>query len=293
MPDDLRGALRLEDAPDPESVESPVIDADDDGEPDGAVEVGGRRMVDVSVVAAERKRAREKGAKDVRDKELAPLQEKASRSDALQQALDAARPYVDIVKQHPHLLQPQKPTAEEDSITDDQAAVFARQYELYQAADGQPDVKRAKKIMADNRREIAQVAKQAVSDAVAPMQAATADDRSKQNFARMCALTDEAGQPLVDPEFLAKEWVQLDVSLTQDPAVAEVVLERALGKSMRSKSKGRVAAPVRSPVFSESPGGRPQASVGLSGLDKKLGITEKDLKETQGKFVPGGVSTFD
>lgn len=288
MPEDLSHALSLETPLEPET---PTVEApDDDAEPEGTVEVTpGRRMVDVSVVAAERKRARELAAKEIREKELTPLQEKAKQVDALQEALNAARPYVDLVKQHPELLKKPEPTPIEASISDDEAAQEARDLQLYDK-DSQLDIKTAKKIIARRRSEVDSAASKAAHAAVAPIQAATAEDRSRSNFAQMVAQKDADGRPLVDPKILAEEWVALDPSLTAEWKVAEVVMDRAIGRMWRQGK--RSATPPREPVFSESPGGRAAGPVVLTELDRKLGLTEKDLKATAKNFVPGGISVI-
>lgn len=291
MPDeDLSQAISLEDPPAPEPGEpgAVAVAEDDDAEPEGAVEVSpGRRMVDVSVVAAERKRAREAAMRQVREKELTPLQEKANRADALQEALNAARPYVDLVKQHPELLRQPDPVPYEDQIGDDEAAQEARDLQLYDS-QSQLDLKTAKKIIARRRTEAYQVGQQAIQEAMAPLQQSTAEAASRNNFAQMAQMRDPNGNPLVDPRILAEEWVQLPVELTANPQAAEVVLERAIGKSHRRGT--RIAPAKREPMFSEAPGGRGAASVVLTDLDRKLGLTEKDLKSAAGTFVPGGIS---
>ena len=290
MPEDLSHAVSLESAPEPETPTVDPAAPDDDAEPEGAVEVSpGRRMVDVSVVAAERKRAREAATRTVREQELAPLQERANRADALQEALNAARPYVDLVKQHPELLKPAAPLPMEQQISDDEAAQEARDLQLYNA-QSQLDIPTAKKIIARRRTETQQAATQAAQQAMGPMQQSHAEQASRQNFAYMASLKDSNGQPLVDPKVLAEEWVQLPADLTQHSQVGEVVLERAIGKMHRQGK--RITPAHREPVFSESPGGRTAGPVVLTDLDRKLGLTEKDLKGSAAKFVPGGISVI-
>ena len=290
MPEDLSQAVSLESAPE-ELPSTPAAEApDEDAEPEGAVEVSpGRRMVDVSVVAAERKRAREAATRAVREQELAPLQERANRADALQEALNAARPYVDLVKQHPELLKPAAPLPIEQQISDDEAAQEARDLQLYNA-QSQLDIPTAKKIIARRRTETQQAATQAAQQAMGPMQQSHAEQASRQNFAYMASLKDSNGAPLVDPKVLAEEWVQLPADLTQHSQVGEVVLERAIGKMHRQGK--RITPAHREPVFSESPGGRTAGPVVLTELDRKLGLTEKDLKGSAAKFVPGGISVI-
>lgn len=272
MPDPFEGAMSLEDETSPPE---PAKEPDDNAEPEGAVDVQGRRMVDVSVVAAERKKARENTEKSLREKELAPLQEKVKEVDALKAALNELRPYADLARQHPELWKQPEPTPDAEKVSDEEAATHARRYQLY-LADGQPDLKTAKTILADHRNEIRTVAAQAARDAVGPIQAATAEERSRNNFAAMLHLKNSDGQPLVDPETLAKEWVQLPPDLTQHPQVAETVLNAALGKMYRSGK--RVSTPAREPLLSEAPSGRSATgTVTLSKLDKRLGLTDKDI----------------
>lgn len=282
--DDLQGAQPLENAP----VETPPVEEHDEGEPEGTVEVQGRRMVDVGVVAAERKRAREAAEKKIRESEVAPLKAQADRAAQLEQALNAAKPYVDFLQARPELMKPQAPTPEEDRISEDEAATFARDYELF-APTGQPDIARAKKILARESRKTSEAARLAAQEAVAPVRQTAAEQASRANFAQMAQRVNEQGEPLVDPKVLAEEWVALAPELTADSRVAQVVLEKAIGKMILSGQ--RPQKPQRAPVFTESPGGR-QAGAGLTDLDKKLGFSEKELKTLTTGFVPGGVSVI-
>lgn len=292
MSDDLSQALSLETEPEPQPAPpaEPQVD-DDDAEPEGVVQVGNQRVVDVSIVAAERKRVRAAAEKRVRDTELAPLQQKAQEVDTLRQAIAAMQPYVDLVKQNQSLIQ-QQPTNPEDSITDAEAEQEARELQLY-GADSQLDLKTAKRVIAKRRQEAYQISQQAVAEAVGPMQQQSAQQASRNNFLAMAGQVDSVGQPLVDPKILAEEWVKIPAELTQNPEVAEVVLERAIGRTMR-QGRGRQAQQApRQPVYSEGPGGRPQqGATVLSALDRKLGISEKDLKDSAKSYVPGGISVI-
>lgn len=284
MPDEL---IPIEEEVQPR----PVIE-DDDAEPEGAVEVQGRRMVDVSVVAAERKRARELAEKHVRENELAPLQEKANKADALQQALNAAQPYVDLMKQHPELLQTRPPTPPEQQIPDDEAAQYARDFQLY-TADSKLDVPTAKKIMARHRTEMHHVAREAAREAMEPVAELTAKDRSARNFQTYAqSLVGEDGQLMADPQVVVDLWKTLPAELTQHEQVAEIAMDAALGRSIRQKHKGRVPAPAREPVFSETSGGRAGGGAVLTENAKKLGLTDADMKAADKKFVQGGASSI-
>lgn len=264
----------------------PAVEVDDDAEPEGAVEVApGRRMVDVSVVAAERKRIRDVTEKRIRDAEIAPLKAKADQVDALTQAVNELRPYAQFLQQNPHLMQGPKPTSDEEAIPDEQASTYARRYELF-TADGTPDVKRAKAIMVDHRRDAAAIAKQAAAEAVAPLQRTTAEQAQRTLFVQMA--NQLGADDILTPEQLAQQFAELGPEMTQHPEVAQVALERAIGKAYLAK-RGRVT-PGRTPTFSEAPGGAhaPRAVLGEAG--KKMGLTETDIKASAKTFNPDGAS---
>ena len=291
MPEDLSNAMSLE-APYPEPAEqAPAepepVETADDAEPEGVIVQGNQRLVDVSVLVAERKRVRDATEKRVRDTELTPLQQRAQRADQLQEALNAAQPYVDLVKQNQHLLQQQRQPSAEEQVTDEEAQQEARDLQLYNS-QSQLDIPTARKIIARRRVEAYQAAQYAAQQAVAPMQATSAKQASDMNFVRMVQQVDANNQPLVDPEILAQEWVALGPEMTQHPQVAEVVLERAMGRMMRAGKRPQMLS--RHPVYSEAPGGPRQPVGQLTALDKKLGLTQADLKASAATFVPGGIS---
>lgn len=292
MPDELQHAISIEEPFPGDEPTAPELEAavDDDAEPEGAIEVQpGRRMVDVSVVSAERKRAREATEKRVRDAEVAPLNEKLKELDALKQAVNELRPYADFIKQNPHVLQQQQPKqAETDDIPDEQAATYARRYELFDPTSGQPDIKRAKAIMADNRREQAAIAQQAAQEAVGPLRQQTAVSAQRENFIQ--AIKRVEGDEIVTPEIIAQQFAELGPEMTQHPEVAQVALERAIGRAyLQRRGSGKPAAP-RAPVISEQAGGRASTPVSLTESGKKLGLSESDLKSANKTYTPGGVS---
>jgi hypothetical protein len=289
MPDNEQQLMSIEDpypgepAPEPADAEEP--------EPEGTVEVApGRRMVDVSVVAAERKRARELAAKEVREKELAPLQEKANRADALQQALDTVQPYIQQLQR-----QTQQPAAPElsgeEQVTDAEAETYARRHQLYDR-ESKLDLKSAKSIIAEHRQEIDRAAWKAATEATAPLAEATAKERSARNFEHHAkALVGPDGQLMADPNIVVDLWKSLPPELTQHAEVAEIVMDAALGRSQRQKSRGRtVPPPSREPVLSEAPGGRVSHDVTLTETGRKMGLTQTDLKDSAKNFRPGETS---
>lgn len=270
--------------------EKDVGEQTEDPEPEGVQEVSGKRMVDVSVLASERKRIRgvERAAAE---QQLGPLRQQAADAANLRAALEQAKPYIDLVKQHPELLTPKEPTKGEAAISDEDALLEARDLELFEAGTGAPDVKRAKRIIAKRREESMKMATAAAQAVVTPFAQSSATQLSKQNFAQMAMLRDTQGRPLVDPAILAEEWVKLPPDLTQHPNVAETVLNSAIGRMHRA-GKAPPEAPRFDPVFSEPSGGRGGSEAPLSTLEKKLGLTDADIKAVAGKYRPGGVSVI-
>lgn len=294
-------ALSLEAA----SIESPPIQPDepeqtaaadtDDSEPEGAVDVQGRRMVDVSVLAAERKRIREATEKAVREslaREHEPIKQKADEAERLRQALSEAQPYVEHLRRHPELLQAPKPTPLEEQISDEEAIAEARDLELYNQQTGQPDVARAKRIIARRRQDAQAAAQQAAQAALGPITSQTAQQASRQNFVSMATRRDADNQPLVDAKTLAEFWAQLPPELTQHQEVGELILDAAIGKAYRTK--GRVQAPQRAPVVSEPAGGRSGPQYEMDRMAKNLaqhaGISNKTFSDSAKKYVPGEVN---
>lgn len=290
-------ALSLEDA----TIESPpiqqpeAVQEPDDTEPEGAVDVQGRRMVDVSVLAAERRRVREATEKATREalaKEHEPIRQQADEAAKLRQALAETQPYIDHLRRHPELLQAPKPTPLEETISDDEAIAEARDLELYNQQTGQPDIARAKRIIARRRTETQSAAQQAAQAAVGPITSQTAQQTSRQNFVAMATRRDTQNQPLVDPKALAELWAQLPPELTQHAEVGELILDAAIGKSLRTK--GRIAAPERPPVVSEPAGGRSGPSYQMDSMAKSIaqhaGISQKAFTDAAKTYVPGAVN---
>ena len=270
----------------PPAAETPPDDA---VEPEGVVEHAGQRMVPVSVLAAERRRARETTERAVREKEVAPLQAKAQEADQLRNALAAAQPYLDHLRQHPELLQPPKPTPLEEQIGDEEAAAEARDLELYEPRTGQPDLARAKRIIARRRQETQQAAQAAAQAAVGPITSHTAQSVSRQNFVAMATEHGPDNQPLVDPKVLAEMWAALPPELTAHREVGELVRDAAIGKSLRTK--GHVPRPERAPLVSEQAGGRSAPQWQMDHMARQLakhaGMNDKQFSEAGKQYQPG------
>lgn len=297
-------ALSLEDASlesppiqqDLEPEAQPVVEAEPEADPADVIEHNGvkywKQGAAATIIAVERKRAREVTEKSLREKEIEPLMQKAAEADHLRQALAEAQPYVEHLRRHPELLQAPKPTPLEEQISDEEAAAEARDLELYNQQTGQPDVARAKRIIARRRTETQAAAQQAAQAAIGPLTSQSAQQVSRQNFVSMATRRDAQNQPLVDAKVLAEFWAQLPPELTQHPEVGELILDAAIGKSYRTK--GRVQAPERPPVVSEPAGGRSGPRYEMDRMAKNLaqhaGMSDKAFTERAKTYVPGEVN---
>lgn len=264
-------------------TEQPVTDPEP--EPEGIVEVQGKRLVSVDALVAERERAKKTTEEKVRA-EYEPLKAKAARADQLEADLQLLQPHIDHLRKHPELLQePAKPDIPD--VSNDEAEKFARRYELYTPTG--LDITRAKQMIADNRAETKRIAKEAAQEAVQPYAQTTATSQSRQNFAWAASQRGQDGQPLVDPNVLAQIWATFPAELTANGEVAKVVLRAAIGESVVSGKRPQRLE--NEPVFSEAPGGQRQPhDYRMSPLERNVarvaGMSEKDFAAAAKQYKP-------
>ena len=265
-----------------------------DPEPEGAIDVDlsgqKQRMVPVSALVAERERVRAAEREKV-TKEYEPLKTKADLADRLQADLQTVQPFINKLREKPELMKEETPS-ELAGITDEEAERFARNYELFNATG--VDTHRAKRIIAEQRKEIAKVAREAAQEAIRPLAETTAVDKSRSHFMWAAQQRDQSGQPLVDPQILAQEWSKLPPKLTATQGVAEFVLNSAIGIMQRTGKKPP-AAPSYEPVFSEASGGQ-RSPYQISQMEQKMaksqGISEKDWTTRAKDYNPGQVNVL-
>lgn len=269
-----------------DATASEAVATPETSEPDyGSVVVGqgGQRMVPVSVLAAERARVRESAEAKVRA-EYEPFKAEAATAKQLKADLEALRPQLAYLNEHPELFQPQPDTTNSD-VADDEAEKYARRMELYTATG--LDTRRAKAIISENRSEMQRVAMEAAQAVVHP--AMQQQQQARANFAWAAGQRDPQGNPLVDPQFLATEWAKLPADLTSRPEVAQHILQAAIG-AYHMSGKRPSAAPHSEPLYSEpAGGGRPQAYQ-ISDVERRIaktaGISEKDWAGTAKNYRP-------
>lgn len=271
---------------------APAPPAETDPEPEGVQEIQGKRLIDVSILAAERKRVREATEQKVRA-ELEPLQQEVQ---TLRQAVQAAQPYMELVRQHPELLKPAPPTSAEQQITDDEAAQEARELQLYDT-QGQLDFATARKVIVRRRAEARHVAEQVARETISPIAAQTAVDRSRANFVSAVhrAQVDPHHNLLGDPKGFAEYWAEFAPELTQHPEVAQVVIDAYLGRQLRTGN--RIAPPERAPIFSEAAGATKPAVFQMTPMDQRFahaaGLTSKDFETAAKRFKPDSINTLE
>lgn len=184
--------------------------------------------------------------------------------------------------------QPPAPKVNIPDVSDEDAETYARRYELYTAQG--LDLNRAKQIIADNRKEMTRVAKEAAAEAIEPLKQTTATQASRQNFVWAASQQDADGQPLVDPAVLAQTWTTFPPELTANPAVAKVVLAAAVGEALMTR-KARPRAPDREPLLSEPSGGNRGGAYTMSNVERKVaqasGIAPDKWEKVAKEFKPG------
>ena len=264
-------------------------------EPEGAIEVdlsgAKQKVVPVSAVIAERKRAAEKTAAE-KDREYEPIKAKAAQVDQLSADLAAIQPHVKYLQEHPELLKRDESPAIQQ-VNDDEAKQFAERFQLFTPTGY--DIAGAKKIIAHQRAEMIKVATEAAQQAVRPATEATARMQAGQNFLWAANQRNAQGQPLVDPQILAQVFGEVSPELTADPKVAAHLLDTAIGRAARA-GKVQPSAPLQEPTFTETAGGHRGGTYQMSEMEKTMakatGVKEEDWKKTAAKYNPDAINVL-
>ena len=259
-------------APEAQATEQPPPDPQEAE----AVEVGGEKMVPLSVLLETRREAK-------------ALKEAAARGQAAEQYAAQAKPYMDFLAANPHILQQGSNTPAPAGV-DPEVEALARELDLY-TPKGELDTARASKII-DRQQRIAQ---QAAAAAVQPVKQSAAQQQSAANFQRAAAVKLPDGST-VDPNALAQVWAGMPAELSADPQVATVLLAVAAGAS-RFNGRQTVQPPGRPPLFTEDTGGGPRAKPTLTALDKRViaarGMKEDDYAKATATFVKGRTNIIE
>lgn len=252
-----------------------------------AVEVApGQRMVPVGVLKAVREELK--------------TRPKAEDLAALQRQLDESKPYVEFLKNHPHLLNPPAPPepARVEPQDDPALVELARTLELYDAQTGKPDTARAEKIRNLTRSEAQQIAR----SEMAPVQERTYQTQAEANVQQILHTTKTADGAPLEAEYLTAAIKSIAAQLPKgeafkilaDPAVANVVRLTALGLQAQGK-KSAPAAPQAEVLHRESAGGSGDVpmSDGSRRLARMTGRTEKDWQDAAKRYVPNRANPLE
>jgi len=257
-------------SPTPEPVaEPPPEPAPEPAEPD--VEVEGQKYVPLAALKAEREKARQ---------EAESLKQQVQ---TIASQLQAQQGFVDFVKNHPNLIQPQAaPPAE--PTQNPMAVEMAQRLALFKP-DGTLDVDAGSRTIT----MFEQLAEQTAQKYVAPLQQSRDQQASMANFQRMAATVKDADGHPVNQQALQTLWSQLSPSETAKPEVAAFLaltalgLDRAANKSLRSPE---APPPV---VMTEASGGLTSARPVVSDLGRSIaadrGRTEKQWAENMKGFT--------
>lgn len=259
-----------------------------------AVEVSGKKMVDLDALIAERRKGQEKADKLTAawEKEKADLTAKASQVDKLAADIDAMRPDLEFLQQHPDIRQKHQAPNPADQVSNEEAEATARDYELY-TGNGL-DIARAKRIILKEREKTKQIATAAAQQAVAPALQQTAQGQARGNFVWAAQQKDSSGRPLADPQILASLWSTVPPELAANPEVAKHLLKTAIGET-HLQGKQPPAAASHEPIYSEPSGGNREPYT-MSTMEKKVaglaGIKHDDWQKKAAEYKPNEINVI-
>ena len=269
--------------------------ADVDPEPEGVMEIetpaeGGAKVkqpvVPVSALKAERARVR-----NVEREKQAAMQREldAERQKNAQLAgdLQSVRPHIEHLQKNPHLMKAGE-SPETQAIADDEAAQYAKDYELYTATG--LDIARAKRMIVRENKKVAEASSRAAQEAVKPLAQSTAQNQSMAYLAWALNQKDRDGAPVADPEILRQVWAEVPTEYTADPRVAQERLAVAVGRTIM-EGKQPTRPPQYEPTFTEAPGGFRERAYEMSPMERAIaqnqGIGEKEWTDAAKRYKPG------
>lgn len=275
-------------APEPQAPADPDEDVSDVPQ----IDLREGKFVPVSAMAAERKKGKEalRAAKEEADS----LRAKAKEADEMRASVQAARPWIEALKNRPDLIrqiqQAPAPQPEEPTLSPEEAESLARTLELF-TPQGEPDVKRAQA----TAKLVDKLAERKAAKAVAPMIQNDHQRASLTQFQRVLNIRDGFGEG-PDPEILKAQWLQMPPEMTANPEVAEVLWDRAMGITRRL-GKPAPKPPDKAPLVSEAPGGRTTQPHNLSDLERAVArsrnMTQKQWAESQSGYKPGAFNVLE
>lgn len=216
------------------------------------------------------------------------LKTQAQRAAELERENAQMRPYADLVRNNPGLLQPRAPEAPAKPTTDPAAEKAARLYDFYKA-DGSLDVDRGRAHL-DLQREIAA---QVAQDQVKPLATSMYTTASQRNL-DVLANTPAANGVKPDRALLDQLWRSVDPSMTADPNLALAIHAMAAGFSKHAPAAP--APPAGPPVVTEHAGSPPKGRT-VSALEKGVaankGWSEEKMQKLSEGYVKGRTTQLE
>lgn len=224
------------------------------------------------------------------NRELKPLKDKADAYDQMAGYVHQAQPYIEFLKAHPDLMTRTTQQTAPTPITttqpvDEDAAELARTLDLYTSA-GEPDVKRAQKLMA-----VVDRAADAKADAkVKPLVESTTRERSAYNYQRALVTKAPDGRA-PDKMLLDTLWARTDPAITATEEGATALAMLALGMQTFQGQAPPPQAPQTAPVVTEGVGSRNPNRPTMTALDEKIagmrGRSADEWSKLSRTFQPG------
>ena len=267
----------------PPPVDTPPPAADE-AEVETIVNPNGEKLVPLGALAGAREKARaEKEAREALEAELAPLREKAALADRIKTEWDAAKPYIESVRNGTY--QPPKPVeTPAGPLTEQDAIEYAKDLDLYKA-DGTPDTARAQRLAA--RQEA--LADRKAQQYIAPLQQQSAQQQSAAHFEHVASWKDTTGA-VVDRAILQDIWSKMPAELTAQPNVAAVMYRVALAETMLQGKHKAAPVPPPAPQHTESIGAAPTRSE-MSAFERNftqaVDMKPKEYEAISSRYKPG------
>jgi hypothetical protein len=254
-----------------------------------SVEVGGQKYVPLSVLKAERDKRQQ----------LQPL---AQRAQELEQWAQQNRPYIEFLQANPDFLQQSRQTAPPPAPpgpdpVDQEAVEYAKDFDLYDAA-GQPDVARARRIMARN----ATIAQRQAQQLVEPFQQQQLQAQAAQNYHFLLNLKHQDGSQ-IDPRVVDFVWQKAMAepdglkTLANQQSVASIALMAIGADAMWKKQQPATTPAAPPPVYTEASGGLPQTRPAISRLEERVarerGVSATQWSDTLKGFKPGQTNVLE
>lgn len=247
----------------------------------------GSDVVPVGDVIRFRKQAREL------KKANAELTSRIAWATGVEARLNEVTPTIELIRQHPGIVQAvQQGTRPSGTQTiqpedDQEAREWAEDYGLI-TSTGELDIARA-------RRQLTRMderGRRMVEAATAPMRQSSAQQVSVHHRQQAKAVTLDDGTKFASDESIDQAFSMLPAELTADPKVAAIIpliaagIDRARGKSVRVAPRQDYG----DPLFTEAPAGRrgpAPLNAEVQKLLEKTGVSEKEFRATESKYVPG------